>query len=135
MNKTLPLGPAIESNAAGDVSTITRCIDLLETVAPKSAEPLKTRRFKSFDSALKAVTTQLNRHVPPFTYFGYQPNSMTLGVWVDLGRLHQAEESGQLVQAGSDWRGLKAPYILTANEDGKLVLYRRRGRREVWIIP
>lgn len=146
---TLPLG-LVARDPGTPSFTLLLCLKVLTEVDAKAgalhaAKPVvkavmagaklsKTQAYQ-LDRAIKAIFHDLNRHVAPFTYWGYHPTDGSLGVWIDLGRLHAAEEDGHLVQVSDDrWRGIKAPYVLNVRGDGSLTLYHRRGRQEVWTI-
>lgn len=80
-----------------------------------------------------ALVRQLNRHCPPFTYCGHRIDDESVwGVWIDLGRLHAAEESGDLVQVGSHSKRPKRGTYLLDLEGKAATLYRRKGMKKVW---
>jgi hypothetical protein len=89
--------------------------------------------YLSVNKTINTIFKDLNKHVPPFTYFGRHPTQQDhLGVWIDLDALHKAESKGTLTQTyNSSWKGIKSSYILDMSKEG-LVLYRRKNKQEVW---
>lgn len=145
-SKTLPLGSIAVDLTSRPVLLIV-CLGLLTDLSPSVAArhrarpivskveagtPLTQRDSQRLTQAIAAVFKDLNHHVPPLCYFGRHPSDAShLGVWVDLGALHRAEESGDLVQAPIESRGQTGRYILDASGAG-LTLYRRRGKVQLW---
>jgi hypothetical protein len=111
------------------------CLKLRAKGPVATAEQTEHATTAQLTKGTRLLLKELNKHVPPFTYFGHhQTDDSHLGVWIDLGQLHQAEETGKLAQVSSnDWRGIKSTYVLRINDAG-LTLYLRKGRKEVWSI-
>lgn len=147
--KSLPLG-SIASNLESPRAVYIICLSLLSDLAPAIAEKHKTKAILQaaqgstdlsliqryqLGRAVDALIRDLNRHVPPLTYFGYQITDKTnLGVWVDLGALHAAEQAGVLTQViGLPWRDIKSLYVLDVGGAG-LTLYRRRDKKVIWSV-
>lgn len=146
---SLPLG-SIATNLTSDRKVLIVALSVLASLNPDLAakhrdkrvvikaegeEDLSVMERYQLGRVVKSLISDLNHHVPPFSYCGYQPNDPAhLGVWVDLGALHEAEVKGRLTQVvGASWRGVKTPYIL-ALTDGALTLYRRRDRAVIWSV-
>ena len=145
--KTLPLGSVTTNPMSRQMLTI--CLALLADVAPKTAsgyqskellsrylsgEDTNARGMVSVRAAINGIMRDLNRHVPPFCYFGHHPTDPNhIGVWIDLDALHKAENSGKVSQFTGSWRGVKSAYVLDMTGNG-LVLYRRRGKQDLWRI-
>lgn len=147
--KMLPIGPIGE--CLSDRCVYEESLKLLAELSPKIAAKharKKIARVVAGNKEIQLTDNQrdqlynaiidlwkdLNKHVPPFTYFGYKANLGGLGVWIDLSRLHKAEEAGILVQTGTDWKDVKSTYVLSIDDSGKLDLYRRRGRKQLWAM-
>lgn len=152
MKPTLPLGVLIDNpGKLGPRATLHACIEFLALVDAKASarhsakpaaqhpDPLTKAQAHQIHRAIDALYSDLQRHVPPLTYWGYHPSNGALGVWIDTGALHQAEESGRLIQVADvkgakPRRGLKAPYLLVLQSDGRATLVHRKDGREVWSI-
>jgi len=127
--------PLTLGSYARDVMAVEDIVNICRALL-KTHAPAKAARFETAKPSLTVahrLFVALNTLVPPFSYWGHHPSDVShLGVWIDLGKLHDAEESGKLVQAGyRDAKGVKAVYVLVPESDG-LVLYHRKSGREVW---
>lgn len=145
--KTLPLG-TVSINLVAPQHILTLCLALLRDVSPKSADSHKSKKIVEkveknqdltandisiLNKTINTIFKDLNKHVPPFTYFGRHPTQQDhLGVWIDLDALHKAESKGTLTQtSNTSWKGIKSSYILDMSKEG-LVLYRKKNKQEVW---
>lgn len=84
---------------------------------------------------VRGLRHQLNLHAPEFAYVGHRiDDDFAWGVWVDLGKMHEAEEKGQLIQTScaANTKG-RAPYLLEVNEKG-VSLFRRKGLERLWEV-
>lgn len=129
--KPLKLGTyGVSISRVEDVCAI--CLSEL-TKLPVSAQTLNQLALKPASKGLvRYLFKALNRWVPPYSYWGWHPSDKTLlGVWVDLGKLHAAEEWGKLVQATTLKAAKSGVYVLVPEGDG-LTLYHRRTGREMW---
>lgn len=89
------------------------------------------RSMSNLIHGMHGIIYELNRHVPPFTYFGpnlTDPNNY--GVWIDLERLSEAERAGRLVQTGSYPVKGHSTWILELGEEIKL--HKRKPHQHVW---
>lgn len=83
---------------------------------------------------IQSLLKELNRFAPPFCYVGHAPHDENnWGVWIDLGKLHEAEEKGQLVQETQRPTKGRSRYVLIHDQTG-LRLFKRRGWVEVWKV-
>lgn len=147
--KTLPLG-LFANDLSSPRQMLIVCLALLLDINPTLANRQKAKKIVSkaesgqdlspkditvLKATINTIFNDLNHSVPPFTYFGHHPTDHSqLGVWIDLYALHKAENNGQITQlAGASWKGIKSNYILDMANAG-IVLYRRRGKKEVWRI-
>jgi hypothetical protein len=73
---------------------------------------------------------QLNKLTAPFTYVGHRVDDPHWGVWIDLGKLHAAEEDGSLIQATHPNVKTRATYILEVGD--RIRLWRRKGLELLW---
>lgn len=146
--KTLNVGSF--ANVTTVKQSIVICLAILEEFAPKlyieygNKEVIKKiylnsdlspKEMASLEYLLNNIIKQINRYVPPFTFFGYHPiDHSNLGVWLDLLALHEAEFTGKLAQVfNNSWRGLKCTYILDMGKEG-IVLYHRRSKKIIWTM-
>lgn len=83
---------------------------------------------------IQVLVHELNRFAPPFAYVGHAPHDENnWGVWIDLGKLHEAEETGKLIQDTIRPTKGRSTYVLIHDETG-LRLFKRRGWVEVWKV-
>lgn len=147
--KILPLGP-VTTTTLSTREMLVLSLSLLADLSPKIAARLKSKKvvarveggeelsqkhIHAIYKLTKRIIAEINKHVPPFCYFGYHPSDHEqLGVWIDLDALHKGEVSGKLAQVSSaSWKGVKSTYVLDTANAG-LVLYRRKGKKEVWRV-
>ncbi len=134
---TLPLGLISRFDEPQEVTSAL--IGVLNDLAPEQAA-----RFRAIASAFSApdqgyahqamvptLIRTLNRFAPPFARVGYHPaHPDEIGVWIDLGKLHEAEEKGKLVQASHPKVKTRATYILEVGD--RLRLWKRKGLTPLW---
>lgn len=135
---TLPLGSFASVSSPHEV--VAALIGVLADYNPElSASYLL--RFRDITPSRKAAHAKmivslvkaLNRFCPPFTYVGHHLTDENVwGVWIDLGKLHEAEEQGKLVQVSNhEVDQPKAIYALEFNNKG-VSLWRRKGNVRLW---
>ncbi len=145
--KTLSLG-SVATDITSPRQVFVICLALLTDVSPTiaarhSAKPIAARIQDPSDlsmldtyrlnRAVSAIISDLNTYTPALAYFGYHPvDKSQIGVYVDTGALHTAEQNGMVTQVFSDdWRGIHSTFVLRFHDKG-LTLYRRRGKSIVW---
>ena len=130
---TLPLGPFFSPRSIPE--TAESLIGILYDYAPKIADRYRAELVakKSKVGLVYLLLKRLGRYAPPFAYVGPHPtNESQLGVWIDLGKLHAAEEKGVLIQAMDDTVKTKARYVLVLGHH--VVLYHRKNWERVWEV-
>lgn len=138
--KTLPLGSFGHHIQSLD-DIISTLIGILGDYDSETATLKRNKfsRIKTNHRAEKAeliagLLRELNRYAPPFTYVGHYPTDDTnWGVWIDLGKLHEAEETNKLVQESHVPVRGRSTYVLLQDMGG-LRLYRRKGWVEMWRV-
>lgn len=119
---------------ANSVTSANEAFNVCYTQLCEYAKEVATRfvRKPRTWASVNLMCRALNRLTVPFGYWGRHPSDSTqYGVWIDLGKMHEAEEWGKLVQASSLKAAKSGVYVLVAEGDG-LALYHRRTGREMW---
>lgn len=135
---TLPLGP-FARNLSSASDTVRALIGVLLDYDPSSALPYLKRveslgltRRAEWERVIRGVVKSLQRFAPELAYVGHQlGNESVWGVWIDLGRLHEAEQQGRLIQSDAHPIKTRATYVLEHGGRG-LTLYRRKGWQPLW---
>lgn len=137
---TLPLG-SFASNVSAPHEVAAALIGVLSDVDFKlSASYLL--RFRDLppshradhERLVRGLLRQLNRHVCEFCYVGHhQADLSNWGVWIDLGKLHEAEKQGRLIQASNLAVKTRATYILEIGD--RVRLWKTKGRKQLWEAP
>ncbi len=134
---TLPLGPfARDLLTAPDIAAALIGVLKDYDVETSTDYLLKVRdlsltRHAEWNRIIKGVLHRLNHFSPPFTYVGHHIlDESVWGVWIDLSRLHEAEQEGRLTQGGPLTKG-RSTYVLDVSGRG-VRLFRRKGWERVW---
>lgn len=137
---TLPLGSFTPygTRPVTPRETISLLLGVLSEHAPTEAERYQTKlaTMKESHTAEIArlgdtVINRLQRFAPSFCYVGHQVGDENdLGCWIDLGRLHAAEEKGRLIQADSPTVKTRASFILEVGD--RVRLWKRKGLVKLW---
>lgn len=101
--KYLPLGTVIHGTSLAE-DIIPALIETLATISQEEAEAWQNT-WKSRDEdedylAYEALPNALQKHCPPYTYFGsHEGNSSDIGVWVNREQIYEAMEDPGTLQA------------------------------------
>lgn len=135
---TLPIGAFcprhlnLEETASTLLGTLN---DYDPTVAErfqKRFNQLKPTHIANTQRLIAGLVLRLGKFCPPFTYVGHHPTDAALwGVWIDLGKLHRAEERGRLVQGDAYPTKSRATYVLVPQGHG-VALFKRKGLQKLW---
>jgi hypothetical protein len=125
----LPLG-SISRGTTQEADLVQRFLFYLKTVAPDEADGLEeewreTAPDYQSDFVWDRLWNVMNRHVPPYTYFGAHEGSGTdYGVWISREAIdNDLEYEPEKLQAVKEGHPVTAatPYVVVVNAAGEYV--------------
>lgn len=137
---TLPLG-SFSCRAHSTEDTIAVLMDALRPFDGASfarfqarAASIKPTQKADALGLVLALQHALNRFAPALAYVGHRIDDQSdWGVWIDLGKLHEAEQKGDLIQAHGPHVKTRATYVLQVGD--RVKLWTRKGPKQVWEAP